>query len=66
MLYVVVPGYIYFTADTFLSISKKELDEFCDIYKNFKIPFFIQSRPETISDYKIKKLLSVNMNDDHT
>ena len=55
------PGYIYFTADTFLSISRKELDEFCDIYKKFKIPFFIQSRPETLSDYKIKKLKEVGL-----
>ena len=30
------PEYIYFTADTFLSVSKKELDEFCDIYSKFK------------------------------
>ena len=55
------PEYIYFTADTFLSISKQELEEFCNIYKNFKIPFFIQSRPETISDYKIKKLKEVGL-----
>ncbi len=55
------PGYIYFTADTFLSISRKELDEFCSIYRNFKIPFFIQSRPETLSDYKIKKLKEVGL-----
>ena len=55
------PGYIYFTADTFLSISKKELEEFCNIYKDFKIPLFIQSRPETLSDYKIKKLKEVGL-----
>ena len=55
------PEYIYFTADTFLSISKKELEEFCDIYSNFKLPFFIQSRPETLSDYKIKKLKEVGL-----
>jgi len=55
------PEYIYFTADTFLSISKKELEEFCNIYKKIKLPFFIQSRPETLSDYKIKKLKEVGL-----
>jgi|TARA_B100001964_G_scaffold235029_1_gene294444 radical SAM superfamily enzyme YgiQ (UPF0313 family) len=55
------PEYIYFTADTFLSVSKKELDEFCNIYSKFKLPFFIQSRPETLSDYKVKKLKEVGL-----
>ena len=55
------PEYISFIADTFLSISKKELEEFCDIYSNFKLPFLIQSRPETLSDYKIKKLKEVGL-----
>jgi len=55
------PEYIYFTADTFLSISKKELDEFCDIYKEFKLPFFCESRPETLSDYKVKRLKEVGL-----
>ena len=55
------PEFFFFTADTFLSISKKELQEFCDIYSKIKLPFLIQSRPETISDYNIKKLKEVGL-----
>ena len=42
--------YIFFWADTFLAWSMKELAEFCEMYSEFKFPFWCQSRTETISD----------------
>ena len=54
--------YIYFWADTFLAWSPKEFDEFCEMYKDIKLPFWCQTRTETISEYKFKKLKDVGLN----
>ena len=51
--------YIYFTSDNFLVDSDNEFDEFIKIYKEIKLPFWIQSRPETITEYKATKLKEV-------
>jgi radical SAM superfamily enzyme YgiQ (UPF0313 family) len=53
--------YIMFWADTFLAMNKDEFEEFCDMYSEIKIPFWIQTRPETINDYNIKKLVDVGL-----
>jgi anaerobic magnesium-protoporphyrin IX monomethyl ester cyclase len=53
--------YNYFWADTFLGMSIKEFDAFCEMYKEIKLPFWIQTRPETINDYNIKKLADVGL-----
>jgi anaerobic magnesium-protoporphyrin IX monomethyl ester cyclase len=42
--------FIFFWADTFLAWSTKELAEFCEMYSEFKFPFWCQSRTETIAD----------------
>ena len=54
--------YLYFWADTFLAWSPKEFDEFCEMYQDIKIPFWCQTRVETISEYKFKKLKDVGLN----
>ena len=53
--------YNYFWADTFLGMSNNELDEFCEMYKEINLPFWMQTRPETITDYNIKKLKEVGL-----
>ena len=53
--------YIYFWADTFLAWSPKEFDEFCEMYQDIKLPFWCQTRTETISRYKFKKLKDVGL-----
>jgi radical SAM superfamily enzyme YgiQ (UPF0313 family) len=53
--------YAYFWADTFLALSKHEFEEFCEMYSEIKLPFWMQTRPETISDYNIKKLADVGL-----
>lgn len=53
--------YAYFWADTFLSLSKRELDEFCEMYADIRLPFWMQTRPETITDENIGKLARVGL-----
>ena len=48
--------YFFFWADTFFAWSEKEFDEFCEIYQDIKIPFWCQTRPETVVEHRIKKL----------
>lgn len=52
---------IYFWADTFLAWNLKEFDEFCEMYADYKLPFWIQTRPETVTEYKFKKLADVGL-----
>ena len=53
--------YNYFWADTFLAMNKTEFEEFCDMYSEIKLPFWFQTRPETINDYNMKKLADVGL-----
>ena len=53
--------YNYFWADTFLAMNRKEFDEFCEMYEDIKLPFWMQTRPETVTDYNMKKLQSVGL-----
>lgn len=53
--------YAYFWADTFLAMSNRELDEFCEMYADIRLPFWMQTRPETISHENIKKLADVGL-----
>jgi radical SAM superfamily enzyme YgiQ (UPF0313 family) len=53
--------YIYFWADTFLAWSTKEFDEFCEMYKDIRLPFWCQTRIETISKEKLRKLKEVGL-----
>lgn len=52
---------IYFWADTFLAWNNKEFDEFCEMYADYKLPFWIQTRPETVTEYKFKKLVDIGL-----
>jgi len=42
-------------------MNGSEYEEFCDMYEDIKLPFWIQTRPETITDYNMKKLKSVGL-----
>jgi radical SAM superfamily enzyme YgiQ (UPF0313 family) len=58
--------YVFFWADTFLAWSQTELEQFAEMYSEFKFPFWCQSRPETVSDVvggyeKLKKLKEVGL-----
>ncbi|PKG31590.1 MAG: radical SAM protein [Methanoregula sp.] len=51
----------YFWADTFFAYSDKEFDEFVDMYSEFNIPFWCQTRPETVTYDRVKNLDDVGM-----
>ena len=51
--------YVYFPADTFLAWSDQEFRSFIDMYSEFKLPFWIQTRPETITVENVEMLKSV-------
>jgi len=53
--------YNYFWADTFLAMNRKEFDEFCEMYSDIKLPFWMQTRPETVTDYNMQKLAEVGL-----
>ncbi len=55
------PEYMYFTADTFLAWSPKEFDEFIETYSDYKLPFWCQTRTETLNEENIKKLKAVGL-----
>jgi radical SAM superfamily enzyme YgiQ (UPF0313 family) len=41
-------NYVFFWADTFFAYSPSEFDAFIEMYREFRIPFWCQTRPETI------------------
>lgn len=51
----------YFWADTFLSYTNREFDQFCELYEDIGLPFWVQSRPETIREDRIKRLMKLGM-----
>jgi len=54
--------YLFFWADNFLSYSRVEIDEFCEGYAEYMIPFFASSYPTTLDEYKIDRMASVGLN----
>lgn len=51
----------YFWADTFLAWSEKEFDDFCEMYSKIKLPFWVQTRPETVVEDKFRRLKEVGL-----
>jgi radical SAM superfamily enzyme YgiQ (UPF0313 family) len=54
-------GYLYFWADNFLAYSKEEIDEFCKAISEYDVPFYVQSYPTTLNEYKIDKLAQAGL-----
>jgi len=55
------PDYINFNAESFLARSARELKELAEQYKReINLPFWCQSRPETVTEAKIKILKGMN------
>jgi len=52
---------LYFWADTFLSYTDREFDEFCEVYEDIRLPFWCQTRPETIKEKRIRKLMEIGL-----
>lgn len=55
-------NYIYFNAETFLAMNDREFDEFIKMYENVRLPFWMQTRIETITEHRVRSLERVNCN----
>ena len=53
--------YIYFWADTFLAWDQEEFDKFIEMYSKIKLPFWCQTRIETIDERKFAQLKEVGL-----
>jgi radical SAM superfamily enzyme YgiQ (UPF0313 family) len=52
---------IYWLVDTFLALSGAEFDELAERYADYRIPFWMNTRPETMTEYRAGKLEEMNM-----
>jgi anaerobic magnesium-protoporphyrin IX monomethyl ester cyclase len=55
------PELIYFLVDTFLAMGNREFDEFKELYMDYQIPFWMNTRAETITEHRAKGLEDMNM-----
>ena len=55
-------NYIYFNSETFLAMSEAEFDAFVAMYRDIKLPFWMQTRIETLTEKRIAGLEEVNCN----
>ena len=56
----VKPTFFMFVDDSFLARPKKEIEAFCEMYEEFKIPFWFNTRPENVTVENLKMLKAVN------
>ena len=54
--------YIYFNAETFLAMSNKEFSKFIEIYDKIRLPFWMQTRVETLTKDRVQGLEQVGCN----
>lgn len=54
------PELFYIIDDTFLARPNEELKEFAEKYREFRIPFWMNTRPETITEDKVRLLKEMN------
>jgi len=55
------PDLIFMVVDTFLAMSHREFDEFKEMYMDYKIPFWMNTRAETITEYRAASLEEMNL-----
>jgi len=51
----------YFWADTFFAYTDGEFNEFCEMYSDIGLPFWCQTRAETVTEERIRKLQKVGL-----
>lgn len=51
--------YVYFLSDTFLAMSDEEFEQFIKVYGKIRLPFWMQTRPETLTQERAYKLREV-------
>jgi len=48
------PSFIYIVSESFLAVPQKRIDELYECYSNYRIPFWFNTRPEDITEKKIR------------
>ena len=56
------PEFVYFSSESFLAMSEYDFDSFVEGYKDIAIPFWFQTRPETITEERIRRLKEAYLN----
>lgn len=51
--------YVYFLSDTFLAMNDEEFDTFIELYRKINLPFWMQTRPETLTQERAHRLKEV-------
>ena len=54
--------YIYFNAETFLAMNDEEFGKFTKIYEDIRLPFWMQTRIETLTEHRLAELERVGCN----
>lgn len=54
------PEYFYIIDDSFLARPFEEIEAFCKMYSEFKLPFWFNTRPETVTAELLDMLRDVN------
>jgi anaerobic magnesium-protoporphyrin IX monomethyl ester cyclase len=52
---------VYWLTDTFLAVTDREFDELVEMYSDFKIPFWMNTRSETMTEHRADGLEKMNM-----
>jgi len=52
--------YFYFISESFLNMKEENFDEFIERYKAISVPFWFNTRIETVTKEKLKKLKTIN------
>lgn len=55
------PELMYFVVDTFLAMSDSEFDELVEMYDDYRIPFWMNTRAETVTEHRAEGLERMNM-----
>jgi radical SAM superfamily enzyme YgiQ (UPF0313 family) len=54
------PEYFYIVDDSFLARPESEIQAFAEMYEEFKIPFWFNSRPENATESRLELMKSIN------
>ncbi len=53
------PEFLYFIDDSFLARPPKEVEDFCEMYREFSLPFWFNTRPEACEPHILKWLKEI-------
>ena len=54
------PQFIYKHSESFLAVDEKRFGEYMDMYSAYRIPYWIETRPEDVTDKKAERLANSN------